>query len=136
LVTIERKHSESIVSNKSRKPQATPKPPLRWTGIVFAAALNLLLVSAAQLFLNLTGAGLNFEIVATMFAPLIAGAASGLYIRERAGAHVVLGGLLSIPFLGWLTFAGIWQFALLAGAFCGMAGAITEVLMRSSAKRS
>ena len=120
----------------SRRKEQTPKPPLRWTGIVFAAALNLLLVSAAQLVLNLTGAGLNFEIVATMFAPLIAGAASALYVKQRPAMHVVLGGLLSIPFLALLTFGGIWQFALLAGGFCGLAGGISEVLMRSNSKRA
>jgi hypothetical protein len=123
------------MSKQSRRNQPRPpKPPLRWTGVLFAFAVNTLLVSATQILLNLLGTGLNFELFATMIAPLTAGVITTLYVKQRGGMHAVLGGMLSVPFLTFLTFGGIWQFGILAGAFCGLAGSITEVLTRNGAR--
>ncbi|MCB0047563.1 MAG: hypothetical protein KDD92_19235 [Caldilineaceae bacterium] len=119
--------------NRQRKQSSSrpARPPLRWTGILFAAAVNTLLVSAVQVLLNAAGLGLSFELFATMIAPLAAGVITALYVKQRGGMHATLGGLLSIPLVTYFAFGGIWQFGVLAGAFCGLAGTITEILTRS-----
>ncbi|MCB9138770.1 MAG: hypothetical protein H6642_10515 [Caldilineaceae bacterium] len=119
--------------NRQRKQSSSrpARPPLRWTGILFAAAVNTLLVSAVQVLLNAAGLGLSFELFATMIAPLAAGVITALYVKQRGGMHATLGGLLSIPLVTYFAFDGIWQFGVLAGAFCGLAGTITEILTRS-----
>lgn len=113
-----------------RKPDRPAKPPIRWVGVFFAAALNLALVSLAQLLVNRLGLSLNYELLATLVAPVLAGVLTHLYVQERTGVHAFLGGLISIPLLAYLSFDGVWQFAVLAGAFCGLSGALAELLTR------
>ena len=107
-----------------------PKPPIRWTGILFAAAMNVMLVTLAQMLINWWGLSLNFELLATLFAPFAAGALTHYYLRQRAGIHAVIGGLISIPILTFVAFGGVWQFGILAGAICGLSGAAAEILTR------
>lgn len=113
-----------------RQSNVPPKPPIRWTGILFAAAMNVMLVSLAQLIVNRLGLSLNFELLATLIAPFTAGLLTHYYLRQRAGIHTFLGGLISIPILTFVTFGGIWQFGVLAGAICGLSGAAVEILTR------
>ena len=113
--------------NRRNRP---PKPPIRWTGILFAAAMNVMLVTLAQFLINWLGLSLNFELLATLFAPVAAGALTHYYLRERAGIHAFIGGLISIPILTFLAFSGVWQFGVLAGAFCGLSGALAEIITR------
>lgn len=113
-----------------RKRSRPAKPPIRWVGVLFAAALNLALVSLAQLLVNRLGLSFNYELLATLIAPVLAGVLTHFYVQERTGIHAVLGGLISIPLLAYLSFDGVWQFAILAGAFCGLSGAVAELLTR------
>ncbi len=102
-----------------------------WTGVLFAFAANLLFVNLMQRLVSAAGLGLSFESLATLLAPLLVGVATHFYVRQRGGMHAALGGLLSIPVLAFVPFSGAWQFAILAGVFCGLGGAITELLTRT-----
>jgi hypothetical protein len=112
-----------------------PKPALRWTGILFAFAANLLLVTLADMLVRRLGGSLNAELLATVVAPLLAGVATALYTDARGGMHAFLGGLLSLPLLGWVVFAGLWRWAIFAAAFCTLGGAFTEIVTRRSSHR-
>lgn len=108
----------------------TKKPPLLWTGVLFAFAANVLVVNLVQQLVGTSPANFTFEAIVTLAAPLLVGAASAFYVRQRAGMHAFLGGMLSILVLVFTPFGGNWQFAILAGSFCAMGGAITELLLR------
>ena len=123
---------EITVSRKvatKRRPQSV-KPPIRWAGVVFAFATNLLFTTGADLLAARLPFGLSSEVLATMIAPLVAGFLTALYTRERGGMHALLGGMLSVPVLALFTFGQNWQFALLSGAFCTLGGALTEIALR------
>lgn len=117
-------------------PARPVRPPLRWTGILFAFAANVLLVTLADLLVQRLGLAVEFELAATFVAPLVAGVASGFYVPHRAAMHAFLGALVSIPVLAILVFGGVWSPAVLAGAFCAMGGALTEVVRRQRQARS
>lgn len=108
----------------------TTRPPLQWTGVLFAFALNLLLITVADLAVRRSGLDPMYEAIATMLAPVVAGLLAALYVKQRGGIHAVLGGLISIPFLILYTFSGVAAYAVFAGALCGLSGAITELLLR------
>jgi hypothetical protein len=55
---------------------------------------------------------------------------TAFYVRQRGGVHAFIGGLLSIPILALFILTGLWQTAILCGAFCTLGGAITEIVMR------
>jgi uncharacterized membrane-anchored protein len=111
-------------------PERQARPALRWTGILFAFAVNLLLVTLADLLVQRLGLPLEFELVATFVAPLVAGVASGFYVPYRAAVHTFWGAMVSIPVLALFVFGGVWPPAVLAGAFCAMGGALTEIARR------
>ena len=69
-------------------------------------------------------------MLATLVAPVVAGTATALYVKKRGGIHAFIGGLISMPILTYLVFGGVWQFGIFAGAFCGLAGALTEIVLR------
>ncbi len=115
-----------------RRPTTPAKPPLRVPGILFALAANLLLTTLADMLVGSRQADLNLEIVATLVAPLLAGILTALYIRQRAALHAFIGGMISIPFLAIYVFNQNWQFAVFAGAFCALGGAMSEILLRRS----
>jgi hypothetical protein len=106
------------------------KPPIRWTGVLFALAANTLLVTLADSLVARIGGSLNLEMLATVVAPLIAGIVSALYTRERGTMHAFLGALLSMPILYLVVFAGAWPLAVFAMAFCTLGGAFTEIATR------
>lgn len=110
--------------------QRTPRAPIQWTGVLFATAANLLLVNLAHRVVRAQTADPTWEMAATFVAPLLVGMATVWYVRRRGGMHAFLGGLLSIPLLAMTAFDGNWQFALIAGAMCGMGGSLFEILMR------
>lgn len=110
------------------------KPPLLWTGVLFAFAANVLVVNLVQRLVGTTPANLTLEAIVTLAAPLLVGVASAFYIRRRAGMHAFLGGMASIFVLVFTPFGGNWQFAILAGSFCAMGGAITELYLRRAAR--
>ena len=72
----------------------------------------------------------EFEVLATLVAPLTAGVLTALYAKGRGGMHAFLGGLLSVLPLMLFVFGGVWQLAVYAGCFCTLGGALTEIAMR------
>ena len=108
----------------------TEKPPLRWTAILFALAVNMLLVTVFRGLVQVVGMPFELNVLDTMVAPLLAGVLAAFYAPYRGGMHAFLGGMLSIPLLAIFIFDGIWQFAIFAGAFCTLGGAITELALR------
>jgi sugar phosphate permease len=107
-----------------------PKPPLKWTAILFAFAANVLLVTVTNGLVQTLQWPPEFEVLATLVAPLLAGTLTALYVPHRGGMHAFWGGMLSILPLAIFIFNGVWQLALFAGCFCTMGGAITEILTR------
>jgi len=115
------------------------RPPLRPTGIAFAFALNLLLVTLA-LFVgsgatsgatSSTGGGLLAGL--PLVAAIVAGLATAVYVRQRAAIHAALGGLSSVPVLALFLLPGNnWSFAILLGSFCAVGGILGEFRQRRS----
>lgn len=115
----------------SRTARNTPtKPPLRWTGILFAMAANLLLVTLTDAMVTRMGGSLNWEMLATVAAPLLAGVLTARYAGERGAMHAFLGGAISAPVISVLVFSGAWPPAVFAMAFCTLGGAFTEIITR------
>jgi hypothetical protein len=106
------------------------KAPLQWTGVLFALATNVLLVTL------LDAVGVRFDLGSARFvlpgviAPLFTGVLTAFYTQQRGAMHAFLGGLLSIPVIGWLVLTGAWQLAIFAGLFCALGGAVTEIVLR------
>lgn len=72
-------------------------------------------------------------ILPVIIAPLVAGGLTALYVQQRGGIHALLGGMISVPLLGLFVFPGLWQLAILAGAFCTLGGAVVELVLRRRA---
>jgi len=110
---------------------STPKPPLKWTAVLFAFAANMLLVTVTNSLVQALGWPPELEVLATLVAPLVAGVLTALYARQRGGMHAFLGGLLSVLPLMLFVFSGVWQLAVFAGCFCTLGGALTEIFTRA-----
>lgn len=106
------------------------KPPLRWTGVLFAFAANLLLTTTADMLAQRLPFGFDSELLATIAAPLLAGVLTALYVRQRGGMHAFLGALISLPVLALWIFGGNWQLAILTFSFCTLGGALSEIVLR------
>lgn len=115
----------------SRRTQ-TKKPALRWTGILFAFAATLLLVTLGDALARVLSFGINAELLATVLAPLLAGIATAYYAGSRGGMHALVGAALAFPILALVIFRGVWPLAIFAASFCIMGAAGTELLMRRS----
>lgn len=111
------------------------KPPLKWAGVLFAFAVNLLFVTVTNGLVQTQQWPVELEILATLVAPFVAGVLTALYVRQRGAMHAFLGGMLSVPALAVFIFNGVWQFAIYGGAFCTLGGALTEVVQRRLAGR-
>jgi hypothetical protein len=109
---------------------STPKPPLKWTAVLFALAANMLLVTVTNSLVQSMQWPTEFEVLATLVAPLVAGILTALYARSRGTMHAFLGGMLSILPMAVFVFNGVWQLAVFAGCFCTLGGGLTEILMR------
>jgi hypothetical protein len=118
------------LSNRQSGTRSTAKPPLRWTGVLFAFAANLLLVTLAGMLISRLWRSPNLELLATVAAPLLAGVLTALYTQKRGAVHAFLGGILSLPILALFVFPIAWTPAILAAAFCTLGGAFTELAMR------
>ena len=119
------------MSRRSHRSAArTAKAPLSWQGALFAFATNLLLVTVLTGLVQTLTLPIEYEIIATLLGPLLAGALTALYVRQRGGMHAFLGGMLSVLPLTIFIFQGAWQPALYAGAFCTIGSALTEVVQR------
>jgi len=108
------------------------KPPLHWTGVVFAFAANLLLVTVTSSLVERSALSVRVGLPTLLLAGLVAGVLTALYVRQRSGLHAFIGALLSIPVLALFIFQGVWPPAILASAFCILGGILTELLMRRS----
>lgn len=107
------------------------RPPLRPSGIIFAFALNLLLVTLALFVGSNNGAGSGLWAGLPLAASIVAGLATAFYVGQRAAIHAALGGLLSVPVLALLILPGSnWSFAILAAAFCSVGGILGEFRQR------
>ena len=111
-------------------PENGAKPPLLWSGVLFAAAANLLFVTLGYGMLVRLGAPPQYGILASLVGPAIAGAFTAYYVKQRGGIHAFIGGILSAPLIALIVFSGVWQLGILAGACCGFGGALTEILRR------
>jgi peptidoglycan/LPS O-acetylase OafA/YrhL len=111
------------------------KPPLKWTAVLFAFAANMLFVTLANSLVQAAHWPPEFEVLATLVAPFLAGLLTALYARGRGGMHAFLGGLLSVLPLLVFTFGGVWQLAVFAGCFCTLGGALTEIAMRRTGRQ-
>ncbi len=114
----------------SKQGKQVDKPPIHFSGVLFALAANMLLVTAAHMLVAGTALPPEAEVLATFVGPTIAGIATALYVKQRGGMHAFIGGLISVPLLAYVAFGGFWQPAVLVGAFCGLTGSLTEVLLR------
>ncbi len=107
--------------------QTNRRPPLLWTGIIFALAANLLLIT----LVNSASAPWQTEgqliLVTTLLAALVAGGLTAFYTGQRGGMHACLGGSASVPLLAIFILPGWWQGAILAGAFCTLGGTLVEI---------
>lgn len=112
------------------RPASSVKPALRWTGVLFAFAANLLLVTLGDAIARGLPFGINAEMLATVLAPLIAGAATAVYAGTRGGMHALAGAGAALPILALIIFRGNWPLAVFATAFCIMGAAGTELLLR------
>lgn len=103
------------------------KPPLRWNGIIFAFAANLLLVTITSSLIERSALRVNVGLPAILLTGFVAGVLTAFYIRQRGGIHAFIGGLISIPVLTIFIFQGVWPPAVLAGAFCTLGGVLIEL---------
>lgn len=115
---------------RTKQELSAARPPLRLTAVLFALAVNMLLVTVTNSLVQTLGWPPEFEVLATLVAPLVAGVLTALYARARGGMHAFLGGLLSVPLLMIFVFGGVWQLAVYAGCFCTLGGALAEIAMR------
>jgi hypothetical protein len=114
----------------TQRPARSNKPPLLATGILFALAANLLLPTALEASVGLWDVGQLLWWLTGVVAPLVAGALTALYTRQRGAMHALIGGMISVPILALFVFPGNWQLAIFAGCFCAFGGAITELFLR------
>jgi hypothetical protein len=117
-----------VVLLSQNEPTHTPatRSPIRWQGVVFAFAANLLLVTV---FDALAGGG-GSTALPTVFAPLIAGAATALYTRARGGLHALIGAAIALPLIAVLVFPTAWPLAIFATLFCVLGASLTELGLR------
>ena len=103
-----------------------PKEPIRWTGVLFAFAANLLLVTTADAITGPDGS----TALATVFAPLIAGGATAIYTKSRGGLHALIGAAIALPIIAFIVFPANWPLAIFATLFCIMGATLTELGLR------
>ncbi len=107
------------------------RPPLRPTAILFALALNILLVTLALFVASSRSLPSGMLSGLPLVGSIIAGVATAVYVGRRAAIHALLGGLLSAPILALFVLpAANWSFAFLAGAFCAVGGIVGEFWQR------
>jgi len=104
--------------------------PILWTGVLFAIASTLLLVTVVDLLLRERSLDPGLTLALRLLAPALAGLLTALYVRQRGSIHAFIGGMITIPLLALLIFFGNWPYAILAGALCALAGALGEVMLR------
>lgn len=105
-------------------------PSIRLTGIIFALAANLLLVTVADYLITALDLGVNPSVAVRLLLPFLAGAATTLYVGRRGGIHALIGGMISVPIIALAILPGAWRVSLLVGVLCALGGAVIEVVWR------
>ncbi|MCB0186265.1 MAG: hypothetical protein KDE31_18475 [Caldilineaceae bacterium] len=118
------------MSQRQKSTPPRPRPPLHWMGILFAVALNLMLVTLADWTIRQFGLAVIPSVVLRLAVPFVAGVLTALYVGVRGGVHAFVGGLISAPLIALLILPGAWQVSYLAGAFCTLGGAVAEIARR------
>lgn len=109
----------------------TERPPLRPSGLVFAFALNLLLVTLALFAGSALAASTSLLAGLPLIAAVLAGLATALYVGQRAAIHAALGALVSVPVLALFVLpTPNWSYAFLCAAFCTLGGILAEFRQR------
>jgi hypothetical protein len=101
--------------------------------VIFAFAVNMLLVTVGTGLVQTLRLPIEFESIATLAGPLLTGVLTAIYTGQRGAMHAFLGGMLSALPLTFFVFQGAWQPALYAGAFCTIGGALAEIVLRRRA---
>jgi len=104
----------------------TSKEPIRWTGVLFAFAANLLLVTITDYFVGPNGS----NALPVVIAPLIAGGATAIYVGMRGGLHALIGAVVAMPVLAIVVFPTAWPLAIFATLFCILGAVLTELALR------
>ena len=107
------------------------KAAIQWTGILFAVAVTLLLVTVVDLVITNQGLAVTMAVVLRLLGPIVAGVLTAFYVRQRGGIHAFIGALITLPLMALFVFHGNWQSAVLAAALCALAGAVSEVVLRN-----
>ncbi|MCB9147778.1 MAG: hypothetical protein H6641_03385 [Caldilineaceae bacterium] len=124
--------AKRAAKNAAQKPQGRvaedppARPPLRPAGVLFALLMNLILLTLLSLLATTLGWPRNALLTSAIVVALAVGGLTARYVGARAGIHAFLGGMLSIPLLGWIAFGGDWQIAFFGGAFCALGGILVE----------
>ncbi len=111
--------------------KGSSKAAIQWTGILFAVAATLLLVTVVDLVINDQGLTVGVAAALRLLAPIVAGVLTVLYVRQRGGVHAFIGAMIALPLMAIFVFHGNWQSAMLAAALCALAGAVSEVVLRN-----
>ena len=119
-----------MTKEKPVRRERPPKTPLNWLGVFFAFVATMLVVTVAGYIVAFVMPSNRYALPITLLAALFAGIGTALYVKERGAMHAFIGGLIAIPFLALISFGGAWQPAIIAGALCGMGGAIGDLLRR------
>jgi len=111
--------------------KGSSKAAIQWTGVLFAVAVLLLLVTVVDLVITNQGLAVNVAVVLRLLAPIVAGVLTTLYVRQRGGIHAFIGALIALPLMALFVFHGNWQSGVLAMALCALAGAVSEMVLRN-----
>ncbi|MCX6048054.1 MAG: hypothetical protein NT075_23380, partial [Chloroflexi bacterium] len=69
------------MTNRTQRP--VEKPPILWTGILFALAANLLLVTIADSVAEQLQVSSGLESIVVIVGALLAGVFTAFYVRQR-----------------------------------------------------
>ncbi len=118
----------NVVRAEKKPPPPPKRPPILWTRVLMGFALNVIVVT-----LGITNFGqvVNGPLWVLAGSALFGGLTS-LLVPQRAGVHVFLAGMLSVPFLAIFILPAplAWQYALLAGGVFALAGLVVDLLRR------
>ncbi len=127
----------NVIRSKAKKsspppPPPSARPPILWTRVLMGFALNVMVVTLGVASLGSLVNGALWVLI----GPVVFGVLTAMIVPHRAGVHVFLAGLLSIPFLAlfvlsaFVSISLVWPYAILAGGIFAMAGLITDLVLR------
>lgn len=116
------------VRRSGGKEPPAKRPPVLWTRVLMGFALNVMVVTLGVASLG----DVVYGWLLILIGPAVFGVLTALVVRQRAGLHVFLAGMLSVPFLALFVLppALSWFYAILAGGVFALAGLFTDLLRR------